>query len=138
MDVQAVLEKAGENTYIYCCGPQRLMDAVTSSAKELSVPENHVFFEAFTADASGDPFSVELALTKKNIEVPSCKSLLDVLKEVGLDIESSCEAGSCGTCRVPLKSGSVEHRGSGLMEGEKGDSMLACVSRGVGRIVLDL
>lgn len=138
LNVKDVISKIAPNTYIYCCGPDRLMDAVTVHSKSLGVPENHVFFEAFAAATSGDPFSVELALSKKEIEVPANKSLLDVLREVGLDVSSSCEAGSCGTCKVPVKCGRVEHRGTGLFDDEKEGTMLSCVSRGVGKITLDL
>ncbi len=71
------------------------------------------------------------------------ESLLQVLRKAGLEVESSCEVGNCGTCRVGVKNGKILHRGSGLPEEEQagvgdGKEMLSCVSRGVGHIVVEL
>ena len=94
--------------------------------------------EAFTVATSGDPFTAELKQSGKTVEVGATESLLDALKAVGMDIDSSCEVGNCGTCRVDVCGGRVEHQGTGLLDEEKAGSMLSCVSRGVGKIVLDL
>ena len=72
------------------------------------------------------------------LEVKEEQTLLDVLREAGLEIGSSCEVGNCGTCKVMVCKGKVEHRGTGLMELEKASSMLSCVSRGIGKITIDL
>jgi len=95
-------------------------------------------FEKFEISTSGDPFTAQLAESKKKIEVNGEQTLLDALREAGLDVPSSCEAGNCGTCRVGVKGGRIEHRGTGLTEDEKCSSMLSCVSRGIGDIVLEL
>ncbi|KAL1610594.1 hypothetical protein SLS60_002264 [Paraconiothyrium brasiliense] len=138
LDLKNIISGADPTTHIYSCGPQRLMDAVASVAKEYSMAEASVHFEQFAVATSGDPFTAELKQSGKTLEVGPTQSLLDVLRAVGLDIDSSCEVGNCGTCRVDVCSGRVEHRGTGLGDDEKKDSMLSCVSRGVGRIVLDL
>lgn len=114
------------------------MDAVVSTAKSLHIEDRQVHMEQFTVTTSGDPFTAELKQSKKVLEVGAQQTLLDVLKEVGLDVDSSCEVGNCGTCKVDVIDGRVEHKGTGLLEEEKCGAMLACVSRGVGRIVLDL
>lgn len=138
MDLKAILSHADNRTHIYTCGPQRLMDAVQATATSLSIPESSVHFEAFTVTTSGDPFTAELKQSQKTVEVGATQTLLDVLKSVGMDVDSSCEVGNCGTCKVDVCDGRVEHKGTGLLEDEKSSSMLACVSRGIGRIVLDL
>jgi MOSC domain-containing protein YiiM/ferredoxin-NADP reductase len=138
LDLTAVLSRADSNTHIYCCGPQRLMDGVSSTAQSLSIPTSSLHFEQFSISTSGDPFTAELRNTKKTIDVGSNQTLLDVLRQIGMDIDSSCEVGNCGTCRVDVCSGRVEHRGTGLLDSEKANAMLTCASRGVGHIVLDL
>lgn len=138
MDLRSILSRARRNTHIYTCGPTRLMDAVTSTARSLDIAPARIHLEQFTVDASGDPFTVELQQSKKVLEVGATQTLLDVLKNVGLDVDSSCEVGNCGSCKVEVCSGRVQHKGTGLLEEEKCGAMLACVSRGVGRIVLDL
>jgi MOSC domain-containing protein YiiM/ferredoxin-NADP reductase len=138
LDLSAILAKADHQTHIYTCGPTRLIDAVVATAKSYGIPELSVHVEAFTVATSGDPFTAELKQSGKTVEVGATESLLDALKAVGMDIDSSCEVGNCGTCRVDVCGGRVEHRGTGLLDEEKDGSILTCVSRGVGKIVLDL
>lgn len=138
LNVLEVLGKADSRTHIYVCGPERLLEAVKSAATSLNLPQSNVHFEAFTASTSGDPFSVELEKSEKTLEVKEEETLLDILRDAGFDVESSCEVGNCGTCRVGVRSGRVEHRGTGLLDDEKEGYMLSCVSRGIGKIVLDL
>ncbi|KAF2472512.1 3-chlorobenzoate-3,4-dioxygenase reductase subunit [Lindgomyces ingoldianus] len=138
LDSSKIIARADPKTHIYCCGPQRLMDGVRDTSKEFDVPESSVHFETFAIMTGGDPFTTKLRESKKTVEVESSQTLLDALREVGMDINSSCEAGNCGTCRVSVCSGRVEHRGTGLLEREKQSVMLSCVSRSIGPIVLNL
>ncbi|KAF4631979.1 hypothetical protein G7Y89_g6155 [Cudoniella acicularis] len=138
LDIPAILQDVKGSTHIYICGPERLTSAVVSTAQSLTIPSSHIHFEAFAASTTGDPFTVELAESKKTLEVKSEQTLLDVLRDAGLDVPSSCEVGNCGTCKVAVKCGRVEHRGTGLGKSDKGEMMLSCVSRGIGEIVLVL
>jgi ferredoxin len=82
--------------------------------------------------------TAKLTDSKKQVEVSSGESLLDVLRLSSFDIPPTCEAGNCGTCRVGVRSGRVEHRGTGLLDSKKDTAMLSCVSRRIGQFVLDL
>jgi MOSC domain-containing protein YiiM/ferredoxin-NADP reductase len=137
-DLASILRKADSFSHVYCCGSQRLMETVKHTAATCGLSEAHLHFEAFTTITSGDQFTAYLTKSNTAIKIEGRQTLLDVLREVGLDISSSCEVGNCGTCRVKVKCGRIEHRGTGLMEWEKGDSMLACVSRGIGNIELEI
>lgn len=136
-DVMRVVAEAGDNSHVYCCGPDRLMVAVADAATQSGLSKKNVHFEAFETLTSGDPFSAELAGSKMIVEVGSTQTLLEVLRDAGLDVPSSCEAGSCGTCKIDVRSGRTNHRGTGLQENERRTAILSCVSRGVGKIVLD-
>jgi ferredoxin-NADP reductase len=138
LDIPWIFRKRDARTHIYVCGPERLLSAITASADQAKFPKANIHFEAFTASTSGDPFTVELAATKKTLEVKEEQTLLDVLRDAGFEVPSSCEVGNCGTCKVEVCSGRVEHRGTGLVEHEKKGSMLSCVSRGIGRIIIDV
>lgn len=101
-----------------------------------------VHFEAFTPAAKptgGDrAFRVKLAKTGTTLDVPADKSILEVLRANGLDVPSSCETGTCGTCRVKVLAGAVDHRDLVLSHAEKADTMMICVSRAKGdEITLD-
>lgn len=114
------------------------MKVVCDTAADLGLPKENIHFESFQANSTGDPFTAELVESRKELEVAAGDSLLGTLQSAGFDIPSTCEAGNCGTCRVGVRSGRVEHRGTGLPENEKDTAMLSCVSRGIGRIQLDL
>jgi MOSC domain-containing protein YiiM/ferredoxin-NADP reductase len=138
LDLDIVLGQQEAGAHVYCCGPPRLMAGVTAAAKSNGWSEDRVHFETFLIETSGDPFSVEIASTKRVVEVTEHQTLLDVLRETGFEVPSSCEAGHCGTCVVTVKCGRVEHKGTGLSDEEKGEAMLSCVSRGIGRITIDI
>ncbi|KAL3456867.1 pyruvate kinase-like protein [Aspergillus heterothallicus] len=137
-DTKAVLGKVNDQAHVYCCGPQRLQESVSATAAELGIQSHNLHFEAFEAATSGDPFTAQLADSDISVDVEENQTLLDVLREAGFDIPSSCEAGNCGTCKVGVQRGQIEHRGTGLPEAEKCSAMLSCVSRGVGIVVLEL
>ncbi|KAK9426179.1 putative MOSC domain-containing protein [Seiridium unicorne] len=133
LDVSKVFGEVGWNNHVYVCGPRRLMDAALLASKAAGLGEDEVHFEAFGADTSGDPFEVEvLNREKKLLIVDAEETLLEVLRREfgGAQVASSCEVGNCGTCKVTLKSGRVEHRGTGLLEDEKQEALLSCSSHG--------
>lgn len=138
MDVLNLLQQRKWNSMVYVCGPQRLIDDVERSSVQCGMAEDEIHFEAFQIATSGDPFTVELKQSKRTLAVPEEKTLMQVIREAGLEVDSSCEAGNCGTCRVEVCSGQVEHRGSALSEEDKEKAMLSCVSRGIKHIVIDL
>ena len=71
--------------------------------------------------------------------IPAGQSILEVLRAAGHDIASSCESGTCGTCRTRLVSGVAEHRDLVLADHERASSILICVSRAKSaQLVLDL
>lgn len=130
------------NSRLYFCGPSRLMEEAVRETTAAGIGAEDVHFEAFAADTGGDPFEAVVANRGEGegttVTVGGEETLLEALLKQFDDIPSSCEVGNCGTCKVALKSGRVEHRGTALSDVEKADSMLSCVSRGVGRIVVEL
>ncbi|OTA98820.1 hypothetical protein M426DRAFT_17039 [Hypoxylon sp. CI-4A] len=149
MDIQGIFENLPWNSHVYVCGPTRMMDEAARVAKARGLGADEVHFEAFGADTTGDPFEVEVSPGPErrekgenkvlNLQVGAEETLLEILKKhLGDDdVPSSCEVGNCGTCKVTLKSGRVDHRGTALMDDEKKDSMLSCVSRGIGKITIE-
>ena len=87
------------------------------------------FSEAETHKASDTPFTVRLAKSGTVLDVPVDKTILEVLRQHGLDVPSSCETGTCGTCRTKLLAGVADHRDLVLAEHEKADTIMICVSR---------
>ena len=139
MDINNILGTLSWNTHVYVCGPTRMNLAVKAAAALAGLEEGDVHYEAFHADVTGDPFEAEVVnRAGKIVQVKGEESLLEALRSVFGDVESSCEVGNCGTCKVGLMRGRVEHRGSGLSSDEKTTAMLSCVSRGIGRIAIEI
>jgi phthalate 4,5-dioxygenase reductase subunit len=128
--------------HIYCCGPRPLMDAVRDMTGHW--PTSAVHFEDFGSDlvrprADDTAFTVRLARSGAELEVPVGTSILEVKRAHGLSVPSSCESGTCGTCRTRYLSGTPEHRDLVLSEQEKGTEIMVCVSRAKSdELVLDL
>jgi len=134
LDLKPVLAERKNREHIYCCGPRPLMEAVRAMTEHWSSAAVH--FEAFSeADihkATDRAFKVKLAKTGKTVEVPADKTIMEVLREHGLDVPSSCETGTCGTCRTKLIAGEADHRDLVLHEHERGNTIMICVSRAKG------
>ncbi|KAL6859695.1 pyruvate kinase-like protein [Trichoderma novae-zelandiae] len=139
MDINNIMTAIPWNSFLYVCGPNRMMEAAKAAAEKAGIAPQEIHFEAFSADTTGDPFEAQVVnRNNKVVKVGEDESLLEVLQREFGDIPSSCEVGNCGTCKVTLKSGQVLHRGSALMPDEKDSAMLTCVSRGVGRIAIEV
>lgn len=140
MDIARVIKTMPWNTQVYVCGPRRLMDDALNATREAGLQEKDVHFEAFNADIGGDPFEVVVKnRNDKALVVKGEETLLEVLqKEFGDVVGSSCEVGNCGTCKVTVKCGQVEHRGTALTLEEKEGALLSCVSRGIGKIEIEI
>jgi ferredoxin len=105
-----------------------------------------VYTERFTsaggaAGHAGGAFEVELAGRGQLVTVQDGQSVLSALRAAGVDVLSSCEEGTCGTCETGVLDGVPDHRDTVLTAAEQaaGDIMMVCVSRSkTPRLVLDL
>ena len=143
LDARELLREVRAGTHVYCCGPEPLMKAVAEASAHW--PEGTVHFEWFAAPKSqwpeNRPVTVELARSGLVLEVPSDRTILQVVRERGVDVTSACEEGVCGTCETRVLAGLPEHRDVLLSaaEREAGATMMICISRAKSdKLVLDL
>lgn len=131
LDLRPILAERKNREHLYCCGPRPLMEAVRAMTDHWSPTAVHfeAFSEAETHKAGDRPFKVRLARSGATLDVPTDKTILEVLREHGLDVPSSCETGTCGTCRTKLLAGMADHRDLVLAEHERKDTIMICVSR---------
>jgi phthalate 4,5-dioxygenase reductase subunit len=129
-DLWPVLEQQ-RGAHLYCCGPRGLMDAVRDMTGHW--PDSAVHFEDFVGASAprpdDTPFRVVLAKSGASYEVPAGKSILDTLRAHGHSAPSSCESGTCGTCRTRYLAGEPDHRDLVLSDQEKRKEIMICVSR---------
>jgi ferredoxin-NADP reductase len=129
---------------LYACGPGPMLEATLKIASDLGWSDDSVHFEYFknTKEINDkSSFEIELARSALSLNVPSGKTVLEVLKSNGIDLPSSCEQGACGTCKVNVIEGEVDHQDVYLNSSEKaeGKVMMTCVSRAISkRLILDI
>ena len=131
LDLRPILQERKNREHLYCCGPRPLMEAVRHMTDHWSSTAVHfeAFSDAETHKPTDKPFKVKLARSGAVVEVPTTKTILEALREHGLDVPSSCETGTCGTCRTKLLAGEADHRDLVLAEHERADTIMICVSR---------
>ena len=139
-DFWPVVEERKNRAHLYCCGPRALMEAVRDLTGHWSSTAVH--FEAFSepekVKPDDRPFTVALARSGASVDVPVGTTILEAMRAKGHDVPSSCESGTCGTCRTRLIEGEADHRDLVLAEHERAGSIMLCVSRArSSRLVID-
>ncbi len=139
-----ILSAPGHARHVYVCGPGPMLDATRRIAAHQDWDEDKVHFEYFKntneLDTSGS-FGIALARSAMTLTVPAGISILEVLRDNGINMPSSCELGACGTCRCGVIEGEIDHQDVYLTDSEKaaGDAIITCVSRAKSdRLVLDI
>jgi ferredoxin-NADP reductase len=144
IDLDALLRAPQPDTLVYCCGPEPLLVAVEQRCADW--PPGTLHLERFAPKDVGEPvltgaFEVELSLSGRTLTVPPDRSILSVVEEAGVQVLSSCQEGTCGTCETAVLAGEVDHRDSLLTPDEQAanDTMFICVSRAAcPKLVLEL
>lgn len=146
LPLRSWLDAPRPDTRVYCCGPEPLLAAVEGLCGD-RWPPGSLQVERFAPrrddiQSAGDgmSFEVECRASGTVVEVkPDC-SILEALRQAGIDVPSSCEEGICGTCETEVLAGTPDHRDSILSDAERAEnrSMFICVSRSLSpRIVIN-
>ena len=140
---------AGEGSHIYTCGPGPFMERVVAVG-ETRVASGAIHLERFAAEpvsaASSesnalDAFDVQIASSGATVHVDKNTTIVAALASIGIEVDTSCGEGVCGTCMVDVVSGTPEHRDHCLSKAERasGKVICCCVSRATSPLlVLDL
>ncbi|SOY97460.1 Vanillate O-demethylase oxidoreductase [Cupriavidus taiwanensis] len=146
LNIAKLLKHPEADTHIYYCGPGGFMQACADAAAHW--PSELVHCEHFkapvqkaptTSDTPVEGYVVELARSEKKLTVAPDQNLAEVLQQAGAPVETSCQSGLCGTCKVRYLAGEVDHQDFILDESERQTVMTPCVSRcSGGTLVLDL
>lgn len=132
---------------IHLCGPITFMDGIKKILRELNVPPESIKTESFGSMRRDEP-STPLGRDKNNsiintsttvtflnshklAALPPSLSVLEAAESVGVLIDNSCRAGTCGICKVRLRSGSVTMEvQDGLTQDDKRNGfILACQAK---------
>jgi vanillate monooxygenase ferredoxin subunit len=139
LDLAAEIERLHPDGELYLCGPLRLRDAAQRAWREQGRRPDRLQFETF---ASGGRFAAEEFVVRlheqdgREITVPQNRTMLDALRDNGVEVMWDCLRGECGLCQVEVLDveGELDHRDVFLSEEEQaeGRKLLTCVSRAVG------
>jgi vanillate monooxygenase ferredoxin subunit len=139
LDLAAEIERLDPGGELYLCGPLRLRDAAQRIWREKGRRPDRLRFETF---ASGGRFAPEQFVVRvrdeggKEVTVRANRTLLDALKDEGVEMMWDCLRGECGLCAVQVLEveGELDHRDVFLSDEQQadGETIVTCVSRAVG------
>lgn len=143
-DIAAALAAPCDGKHLYVCGPKGFMDAVIEGAKTMGWRQECIHFEYFAGAApstSGNDFDIVVASSGRVIRVQEGVTVVEALRQHGVDVPVSCEQGVCGTCVTRVIDGIPDHRDFYMTDAEhaRNDQFTPCCSRSRSpRLVLDL
>lgn len=142
LPIDRIVQGAAADAHLYCCGPAPMLAAFETACAGRAADHIHVeYFTAREEAATSGGFTVRLARSGREVEVPESKTILHALRDAGLEVPSSCEAGVCGACETAVVSGIPDHRDAILSEKERqanATMMICCSGSKTKTLVLDL
>jgi ring-1,2-phenylacetyl-CoA epoxidase subunit PaaE len=118
----------------YLCGPEPMIDDVSSVLKETGVNAKKIFFELFSTAEKGllvEPHEGNTQLTvtmdddTRTFMMPQTISVLEAVLKEGIDAPYSCRGGICSTCIARLKEGKAEMRKNQILtDGEIAEGLI--------------
>jgi vanillate O-demethylase ferredoxin subunit len=115
------------------------MDAVRHAWKAADRSPPALRFETFASGGrfAPEPFAVRVRdYDDREVHVAENRTMLDALRDAGVDVMYDCLRGECGLCVAEVLDveGELDHRDVFLSEAEKeeGGAIVTCVSRAVG------
>ncbi|MEB2400786.1 MAG: PDR/VanB family oxidoreductase [Alcaligenaceae bacterium] len=141
LDIPQLVRTRPPGTHLYCCGPKGMLQAFEAATADMRARSHVEYFSAKTEAALGGGFVVELARSGKALEVAPGQSILDVVTRAGINVQTSCREGICGSCETRIISGEADHRDSVLTPEEQAGNttmMICCSGAKTRKLVLDL
>jgi len=152
LDLVSTLSDYAPGTHLYYCGPGPLMDAIEAASAHWPAATRHC--ERFSAGAAANAarvdgadsggetdaaFDVELRRSQKTLTVQPGESIVDVLRSNGVDVDTSCCEGYCGTCMTRYLAGEPVHRDTVLDDEDREEFVMICCARAKSpTLVLDI
>jgi tetrachlorobenzoquinone reductase len=142
LDLDDIVAAAPQTAHFYCCGPTPMLAAFEAATAHLPPAQIHVeYFTAKEGKSLEGGYTVQLARSNQEFTIPPGRSILQVLRDAGIDVPYSCEQGICGSCETSVLGGEPDHRDSILTEAERVANktmMICCSGAKSSRLVLDV
>ncbi len=134
----------------YVCGPRPMMESLIPDLEDWGVNDDDIYYESFgpatltkhnkTAPAvsSAHPINITFSQTGKSIPWDTtADSLLEFAEANGIEVDSGCRAGSCGSCQTIVKAGDVDYNQEPDADVAPGHCLL-CISKPKNDLTLEL
>ena len=113
---------------VYVCGPDSMIDVVSSTLESLGIDASSIHTERFgvaaervathsrgrtaTGPAEGVAVTIVMDGQKRTFTMaPDDTNLVDAALAAGIELPYSCKGGVCATCRTHLREGDVDMAG---------------------------
>lgn len=137
---------------VLICGPAPMIDGSRALLAGLGVPAARIRAEVFEAaiaasggrmagDAvdDGQPHAMRCARSGATIAIQPGQTLLEAAEAGGVDIDSLCRSGVCGTCRMRVIDGDVHCESLTLDAADREEGyVLACVTHARGDCTVEV
>jgi len=141
-DLAELVGPPRDDIAVACCGPPGMIEDFEKATTAWSPERLHIEYfvpPALPASPDARPYTLVLARTGMDIEVPEGHTILDALQAHGIDVPSSCGGGVCGACHVEWLAGRPIHRDWVLTPTQRERTLMACVAASADeRLTLDL
>jgi ferredoxin-NADP reductase/predicted amidohydrolase len=120
------------DTHVYACGPSGLLTALEEACDRRSIRLRVERFTAAIAEPAEDrEFRLIAAASGVTVRVAPYETALQALQHAGVDVDTSCQNGVCGSCAVRVLDGTPDQRDTITTRrgSETTSVMMLCVSR---------
>ncbi|WP_178990010.1 FAD-binding oxidoreductase [Winogradskyella schleiferi] len=114
-----------DTSEVFLCGPEKMINYVSSYLIEAGLPKELVHFELFVKGLSDEDIKRAERLAQQNVEgtkitivdggkefsftmTKEYDNILDAALGAGADLPFACKGGVCSTCKCEVKEGAVE------------------------------
>jgi ring-1,2-phenylacetyl-CoA epoxidase subunit PaaE len=130
--INAVLQnkhKEKEFDKFYLCGPEEMINVVTTVLKENNVSDKNIKFELFSTTSKNDNDSQDNSKSENGhsavtvivdgdtntFEMSQKQTILEAALKNGLDVPYSCQGGICSSCLARVTTGSATMRKNAIL-----------------------
>jgi uncharacterized protein len=127
----------------YLCGPGAFMQSIYDGLRGLNIADTRIHAEAFGPSAlkrmvdrgartkpmppAATQAAVHFVTSGKEVKwTPEKGTLLELAEACGIEAESSCRGGTCGTCRTKIVAGAVTYASEPAFRVGNDEALICC------------
>lgn len=93
LDVEQIIGALPNDTHLYCCGPNRMIDEAVAKTKHMK-DRVHIEYFGGSIDPAQKSYDIHLAKTKQTIDVQKGQTMIEALRAANVDVQAHAKAAS--------------------------------------------